>query len=168
MSRQQTLNEEQMTRRLLVTSAVALVLTTISSGCGKKSEGPPRASVAGTLTIDGKPIEGVEVHFVNPDHPQHGSFAVTDAEGKFRLVQGAVIGTNTVFFSKLEGDASMLNPDAGMDAGQMEAMAMGSGNNAAAQANIPKQIIPAEYATSESKLTFPVPEGGTTSADFSL
>jgi len=81
-----------------VVTLAFVTLLMLCLGCGGGSEGPPRAPVAGKLTIDGKPVEGVEVHFLNPDFSEHGSFAVTDAEGAFRLVQGAVPGTNTVFF----------------------------------------------------------------------
>jgi hypothetical protein len=136
-------------------------------GCGGGDDGPPRASVSGKLTIDGKPVEGVDVNFVHPDHPQHGSYAQTDAEGNFRLVQGAVVGVNTVFFSKVSSDMAMTDAEGGMDAGQFEAMAEGNPQNVKGGPKI-EQVIPPEYATSASKLTFNVPEGGTDSANFEL
>lgn len=148
---------------------MSLVALTIGCalGCGGSDEGPPRASVSGKLTIDGKPVPGVDVNFVHPDHPQHGSYAKTDEEGNFRLVQGAVVGVNTVFFSKVTGDLSLTDEEGGMDAGQLEAMAEGNPQAAKGGPKI-EQIIPPEYATSASKLTFNVPEGGTDSANFEL
>lgn len=152
--------------RAVMTSLVLLGLAGLL-GCGGGDDGPPRASVSGKLTIDGKPVPGVDVNFVHPDYPQHGSYAMTDEEGNFRLVQGAVVGTNTVFFSKVTGDTAMTDEEGGMDTGQFEAMAEGNTQNAQAGPKI-EQVIPPEYATSASKLTFNVPEGGTSSANFEL
>ena len=50
--------------------------------------------------MGGEPVEGVEVYFYTE---KFTGYATTNAEGKFRLVQGAAIGKNKVFFSKLEG-----------------------------------------------------------------
>lgn len=73
-------------------------------GCEK---GPEVAEVTGTVTVGGKPLEGVLVKFL-PD-PVSGtsgpsSFATTNAEGKFDLVydkqndlHGAVVGWHRVF-----------------------------------------------------------------------
>lgn len=148
-------------RALLCVSVVSLAI-----GCGGAISGPPRASVSGRLTIGGVAVEGVQVHFVNPEFPEHGSYAVTKAGGEFKLVQGAVPGTNTVFFSKIEGEGLVTDPEGGMDAGQFEAMAA-SGNGEAGDIG-PKQLVPAEYSSSNSKLTFSVPAGGTSAAIFDL
>ena len=137
----------------------------VIAGCGGEA-GPDTASVSGLLSIDGKPIPGVEVHFLNLEHPNHNALGVTNEEGKFRIVQGAVVGKNTVYFSKVEGGSVMTDAEGGMDAGQFEAMAAAAGT--AAKDLGPKQIVPKEYATPESKLTFDVPAGGTSSANFEL
>jgi len=51
-----------------------------------------------------------------------------------------------------------------MDAGQFEAMSTGADGKDLG----PTQVVPAEYSTSASKLTFAVPEGGSTDANFDL
>ncbi len=150
--------------------SIPLTLLSVSIffvGCGGGSNGPPRASVSGKVTIDGEPVEGVEVNFLNPEFPNYGSFAKTDAEGNYKLVQGAVPGVNTIFFSKVEGGDMALNPDEGIDAGQLEAMSVGN-NGGQSSVELPKQIIPEEYTDPSSKLTFPVPDGGTSDANFDL
>lgn len=144
---------------------LAAIGLSVFAGCGGGVEGPPRASVSGKLTIDGNPVPDVEVHFQNPEFPNHGSFAVTDSDGNFRLVQGAAIGLNKVYFSKVEGGEISSDPESGMDAGQFEAMSMG---NPDLEALGPKQIVPAAYTAAASKLTFDVPAGGTKSANFEL
>ncbi len=137
-------------------------------GCGGGGDdGPPRASVSGSVTINGKPVEGLEVHFINPDYPNNGSFGVTDSEGKFKFVKGAVVGLNNVFFSKVEGgDPGILNEE-GMDETQLEAMNAGQPRARKSETG-PKQIVPAEYTAEASKLTFEVPSGGTSKANFEL
>ncbi len=136
-------------------------------GCGGgEDDGPPRASVSGRVTIDGKPVEGVEVHFINPDYPNNGSFGLTDSEGNYRLAKGAVVGLNNIFFSKIVGDESILKEE-GMDAAQLEAMnAAGTPGGKGQQG--PKQLVPEEFTSEKSKLTFEVPAGGTTKANFDL
>ena len=138
------------------------------SGCGgSEDEGPPRASVSGRVMINGKPVEGVEVNFVNPDYPNNGSFGLTDAEGNYRLAKGAVVGLNNVFFSKIVGDENLLKEE-GMDAAQLEAMNTGGATPGGKAKQGPKQIVPEEFTSEKSKLTFEVPAGGTTKANFDI
>ncbi len=64
------------------------------------------ASLEGTVTLDGKPLEGIEVHFVpDGDKGTAGPRAVgtTDSKGKFTLTcgdlgSGALIGHHRVMF----------------------------------------------------------------------
>lgn len=138
-------------------------------GCGKKVSGPPRASVSGKVTLGGKAVEGIEVHFFNEEYPDYGAYGVTDASGNFRLVQGAVVGKNKVYFSKTEGTAPVtLDPESGMDAGQLEAMQIGNEKSVAVKELGIKELVPAQYTGANSKLTFQVPPEGADSANFDL
>ncbi len=139
---------------------VAIACLLLIPGCGES--GPRMEPVSGTVTLKGAPIEGADVYFV---HEQQVSVGKTDSEGHYDLVPGAVAGENKVYFSKIEGGASSEEDD-GMAEIEMEA-ARSSG--AGRKANVPKQIIPAEYSNaSNPKLSFTVPSGGSTSADFEL
>ncbi len=149
-------------------SAVRLILLipvligmAMSAGCGdgKKYKTAP---VAGTVTIDGKPIDGADVYFVGNGM---NAVAKTDAQGKYELLQGAVVGENKVYFSKIVGGT--LTQEEGIDAGQMEAMAAAQGP--AGMRSGPKQMIPAEFSDpANMNITLMVPDEGTSSADFSL
>lgn len=143
----------------------AVILFCSLQGCGGSDAGPERASVSGKLTIKGKPVPGVEVNFLNPEYPNYGSYAVTDSEGNFQLKVGAVPGENKIFFSKLQSGEIELNPDEGMDSGQLEAMAASAPKR---KKDKPEQLIPAEYADASSTLTFVVPENGTDEANFDI
>jgi hypothetical protein len=135
------------------------------SGCGESGpDAPDTASVSGTVTLNGDPVVGAEVSFIGKEFVGYGK---TDDDGKYTLAQGAVVGENLVTISKIEGEAGMeMDPDEGMDEGQFEAAA---GGDLDAVDVGPKQLIPVEFSDVEkSKLTFNVPTGGTSSADFTL
>ncbi|MCS6865324.1 MAG: hypothetical protein RMJ56_00715 [Gemmataceae bacterium] len=83
------------------------VLLTALVGC---TTSPQLAEVEGTVTLDGKPIEGVRVEFM-PDpeagHSGPNSTGVTDAQGRFQLrcenqQNGAVIGKHRVTLTDLK------------------------------------------------------------------
>jgi hypothetical protein len=148
----------------LVARISVITLSLILIGCGEKVSPGRGVPVSGTVTLDGKPIEGASVTFMNDTFV---GFGKTDASGKYRLVQGALPGTNKVTISKIEGGAEIVeNPDEGMDRGQMEAMAMG---NTGKTPTLPKDLIPAEYSDPrQTKLTYEVPATGGDGADFNL
>jgi hypothetical protein len=105
---------------------------------------------------------GVDVYFQTDSFAGYGK---TDSQGKYQLVQGAALGQNKVYFSKIEGGDVQLNADQGLDEGQLEAMMMDQG----AGAQGPRELIPRQFSDpAQTKLTFSVPEGGTDKADFKL
>jgi hypothetical protein len=135
------------------------------AGCNRGPSIPRTVPVSGVVTLGGKPLAGAEVYFVND---KFVAFGKTDSQGKYELVQGAVAGENNVYFSKMQGGSSA-NPGfavgEGMDEYQLSLASEGGGNKAKA----PKQVVPPEYCDGNNpKLNFPVPSGGTTSADFKL
>ena len=83
----------------LVWGAVAILLT---PGCGRPA--PALVPAEGTLTIAGKPAGDISLQFLPEElegEPRPTSFAITDAEGRFRLKtyegqEGAVEGMHTV------------------------------------------------------------------------
>lgn len=140
-------------------AACFLILWTL--GCGGSSQ-PSTEPVSGTVTIGGKAVAGVEVYFCGDGLVAYGK---TDGQGRYELVQGAIAGENKVYFTKVEGGNSTILAEDGMDDYQLQMMAQASGK----KANVPKQVVPAEYADAVNpKLSFLVPDGGTDSADFKL
>ncbi|MBS0205018.1 MAG: hypothetical protein JSS49_19090 [Planctomycetes bacterium] len=139
-------------------------------GCGREAQSTkgstPKAPVSGTITLGGKPLEGAEVYFYTAGFT---GFAKTDAAGKYRLVQGAAIGANKVFISKLEGGSQNAAPTddpvmALNDPGQLEAA-----QDANASRSSAKQLIPPEFSSqATTKLEFDVPEKGAKDVDFNL
>ncbi len=63
------------------------VLALAAVGCAKP--GPPLTEVKGTLSLDGKPLDGAVIRF-NPigETPGHGGIAVADSEGKYVAIAG--------------------------------------------------------------------------------
>ncbi len=131
------------------------------AGCSS-STGPETAMVSGTVYLDGAPAAAVDVKFMNGTH---SAFARTDAEGNFELATGAAVGENTVYFSKFDGAGFELNPDEGMDEGQLMAMR----DPGVPSVKAPKQLIPAPYSDpGKTTVSFVVPSGGSDAAEFKL
>lgn len=81
-------------------------------GCGGPA-GPPTEPVTGTVTLDGKPAEGVNVVF-SPTGGHKAASGITDASGRYQLTtlnpkDGAMVGSYTVAISKTQGDTVTVN-----------------------------------------------------------
>lgn len=79
-------------RTWLLLSVLAVV------GCG--SDGPELADVTGTVTLDGKPLQGARVTFA-PESKGSPSYGMTDAEGNYSLMysrdeSGAMVAKHNV------------------------------------------------------------------------
>jgi hypothetical protein len=137
--------------RLALGFVVVLVV-----GCG----GPRKfAPVSGTVTLDGKPLAGVDVSF-QPIAPEGaieagvGSNGKTDKDGHFTLKavtkqNGAVVGKHRVYISSLVQQAA-------------------SSDERFQRGGPPlTEKIPTKY-NANSKLEIEVPASGLTKADFAL
>ena len=75
---------------LVVLAAVVCCMT----GCGGGSETLLTGDVTGTITLGGRPLADADVYFMSQTGGFVG-FGKTDADGRYRLVQGAAPGANT-------------------------------------------------------------------------
>lgn len=144
-----------------------LILLVPAIGCSGDSGGFKGVDVSGTVLIDGKPLEGVEVYFFTD---KFEGFGKTNAEGKYQLVSGAAPGPNKIYFRKVNPEAvsGIDTSIPGMDAGQIAAMADAK-DKAASGGKKSSSLVPPEYSDPKTtKLSFPVPEGGTSNADFKI
>lgn len=128
------------------------VVLVFAAGCGNTKVVP----VSGRVTLANKPLAHATILFqpLSEDkNPGPGSSAKTDANGQFTLElmtgerKGAIVGEHKVSIVAYEGDGAV--PSSGSDM------------------VFRKALIPDEY-NAASKLTFTVPPGGTTKADFDL
>lgn len=148
----------------------AAALAAVAGGCGKSKKGPTfdLTPVAGTVTLDGKPLADADVGFyLQGTAPEgyYGSGAKTDAEGKYVLkagdALGAVPGQYKVTVSRLVGaDGAAIaaeEDEEGMDAEQLK---MGGDV---------KESMPAKYSDMEqTELTTTVEKGKADGYDFQL
>ena len=95
------------------TDWLALLLVVVLAGCGGIPDQPPLGTVTGTVTLDGKPLEFVEVSFV----PEVGrpSYGDTNGSGKYELTyvqrtKGAKVGKHTITVRSGNVDNSQLKP----------------------------------------------------------
>lgn len=143
---------------------IACIIAACLLGCGEDTSGPEMADVSGTVTLDGKPLLGAEIFFVAKGFEGYGR--IKD-DGRYSLVRGAPVGSCKVFIRKappMPGPVSGVDMSMeGMGEEQMKAMSEGAANQKE------KPLLPPEYTDPKSsKLSFDVPSGGTTSADFKL
>lgn len=90
-------------------------------GCGPALTPRPKVvPVSGKVLLDGKPVEGVTVQFLNKNSPRT-AVGVTDANGQFRLTtydtnDGAIVGDHVVTIFKpaagAAGGPELVNPSA--------------------------------------------------------
>jgi hypothetical protein len=122
--------------------------------------------VSGVVTKEGKPLAGVEVFFTTDKFEGYGK---TNDSGRYELINGAAVGTNKVFMKKFSptGGAGIDMSIPGMDQGQLDAMQAAQSKSNGKGAD-PSEIPPEYNDPRTTKLSFPVPEGGTESADFRL
>ena len=133
-------------------------------GCGA-ADNIPKADISGVVTLDGAPLAGVSVHFINEETGFAG-FGKTDSEGRYSLVQGAAVGSNRVIFEKFNKPAGFdEDPESGMDEGQLEAMSFDNGAEGV-QTSVGNQI-PDIYGDN-STLKYQVTASDATDADFKL
>jgi hypothetical protein len=149
----------------------ALLMVTFLAGCSDKR--PPVARAGGSVTLDGKPVEGVKVMFHPADGGARFSYGVTDSQGKFRLStfgmnDGALIGRHKVAVVKVDTssqptfDPKELSQTGYGGKGYQDMMGVGR-----AKPPETKHLIPAKYANhAESGIELEVEAGK--SNDFEL
>lgn len=128
-------------------------------GCTAESPNPERPNlqpVTGVVTLDGKPLVGAVVTFLNLD--EHGTLTVgeTDAEGAYRLTYlgaaGTAPGPYRVAVSYLMGTE-----------GQVIGLARRSTLAPTAELNSAKELLPPKYSDlGRTELKATVPGGGGT------
>lgn len=152
---------------------LSLLSSVLLTGCSSSS-GPETVSVSGIVTLNGQPLDNAEIYFMGDGLT---GFGRTNSEGKYQLVQGAVSGVNQVFISKKNGTSpETLVPGfggEGLDEGQLQAAADSASSDPYIHRKMAKQlpaeVVPFEYSDpDQTKLSYPVPRGGTSTADFHL
>ncbi|QDT54931.1 hypothetical protein Pan44_29710 [Caulifigura coniformis] len=81
--------------------AASLLFAITLSGCGGGDDGPPRAEVTGTVTLDGKLVEGAGLQFISEGPTGITAYGRSDANGQYVMHfgasrTGAGIGKNRV------------------------------------------------------------------------
>jgi len=150
--------------------ATGLLALTLVIGCGKSGN---FATVSGTVTYNGNPVEGAQVAFhstVEVEGKKQSSYAAqTDSSGKYVIASvgkdpGIPPGLYKVTVTKWEGKGP---PVEGQDAGQMEAAA--SDLAASGKGGGPNNLLPKEYATvGATKLSATLEPGKNADVNFAL
>jgi hypothetical protein len=137
-----------------------VLLAGFALGCGAGSKPYKTAAVSGRVTLDGKPLARARVTFLPVHDPKAGAVSgpeahgETDADGRYELKtvfgdRGATMGSNRVMISTRKTEPRPDNPDA-------------------PHREVFPEKVPNKYFTEKAPLTYDVPAGGTTAADFQL
>lgn len=135
----------------MVSLAAAAVVTLAVTGCGSGDRPTVKtAPVSGVVQMDGQPLAGAEVNFLNTDY---AGVAETDANGRFEMT--AQPGNNKVFIVKYQGVS-----------GTFDATMIGGGDMAGSG---PKLLVPPKFSDpSKTELNFNVSDSGNTDANFEI
>jgi hypothetical protein len=137
-------------RRVL--STVVMVLG-VAAGCGQKVQGPERATIAGTVKLDGQPIEYGSILFT-PDAGVRGTAAgATIRNGRYELTaeKGPTLGANRVVIRALTKSGRKVQSPTARTGEMIDEMV--------------ESVAPA--FNSETKLKFEIKSGSNT-ADFEV
>ncbi len=94
--------------RSVVMTTLLLIFSTFLVGCGGEGDTLNRQPVAGTITLDGKPLEKGSITFM-PADPQKGNVASAEiSAGTYKIEpsQGLVPGGYRVIISSPSGDTA--------------------------------------------------------------
>ena len=140
-----------------------LSATLLLTACTPAPTGPPVVPAEGTVLLDDKPLSGANVMFEpqGDTRGDRGSFATTDANGKFAIAspdgkrKGTAVGHYKVVINKLvtpEGKDFVPDPNSGPeDTGGF------------------REVLPKTYSDAAvSTLTAEVPPTGTKTLEFKL
>ncbi|MDB5334627.1 MAG: hypothetical protein JWN70_246 [Planctomycetaceae bacterium] len=141
-----------MSIKASVIAGVSLLCLTMSCGCSGGSSVPKPVPVSGTITLDGKPLQGARVTF---DSDQRPAVGITSDDGSYKLALGALPGEYRVAIGDPPGNAGMTRP--------MAAPAVGEKPEP-----VPVEL-PLKYSDpQQTALRFTVPDHGSDVADFTL
>jgi len=148
--------------------ALTGLVISMATGCsGDPAYGPPLAPVFGTVTLDGRPLEGATIVFM-PKGDGTMSMAVSDPAGKYVMRtgsgrEGAVVGEHNVTVQLAIGPPPA--PVTPVDDGLAPALPNEIPGGAAAAVKKPAAkttfVVPEKYGKAEtSGLGTTVPDGG--------
>lgn len=143
----------------LLFRCLLLLIVAIVVGCSSDVQNPARPvlePVSGVVTLDGKPLAGAVVTFLNLDERGTLTVGETDAEGTYRLsylgTPGTAAGPYRVAVSYLMGTE-----------GQVIGLARRSTTSPTEELNSAKELLPPQFSDlGRSTLKVTVPPGGGT------
>lgn len=143
-------------------------------GCNSGSKRPPTYQVSGTVTYQGKPLEGAMVTFVPADGVQvEAATGITDSSGKFKLTtytadDGANAGDFLVKVAKYDGKKPTKEEQEAYVVSYEEEQKMQFATDEKPQPPA-KNLLPPKYGyEGTSGITFSVTKAGPNTIDIKL
>jgi hypothetical protein len=104
-----------------VSARVLMLLVTgmapMLSGCGGTDEGPPRATVRGTVTLDDAPLKQGVIRFVPTGETEGPKSSLPIVNGRFKADEdaGPLVGSHRVEIESTDDGGYPLNDEAGLE-----------------------------------------------------
>ena len=145
-------------------SVVCLTLVSLV-GCGGGVGGPATVPAEGVVTLDGAPVEGATIVFIDANGSSNTGNGFSDAEGKFALSfvegkSGIVPGT---YMATIQKNVEIKLKAGDLQGEEGEHAAEGGGDQAGVE-----NILPLKYQSPKPDFTFTVPQEGTTDLKIEL
>lgn len=145
--------------------SIAALSLTFFVGCGGGVGGPPTVPAEGIVTLDGTPVEGATIVFIDANGSSNSGNGATDAEGKFSLSfvegkGGIVPGT---YMATVQKNVEIELKPGDLAGEEGEHAAEGGGTQAGVE-----NVLPLKYMSPKPDFTFTVPEGGVTDLKLEL
>jgi hypothetical protein len=133
---------------------LSLALGLAQIGCSRSKDDLPREPVAGTVTMDGKPLPEAAIQFTPTGETKATGVVAKVEDGKFSIPreEGLVPGTYMVSISHAE---------------QQEIKSKKAAGSLSKSTKMGKEQIPARFNT-QSKLTAEIKKGGVSDLSFPL
>lgn len=138
---------------------IALVAVPLVGGCSRGGL-PGLQPVTGTVTYQGKPVDGALISFVSEGQTRAAT-AVSQADGSFELytleTPGAEPGKYIVVVTKVETPAGSNEPDPGFNEQGVDLSMLQAAQSAGKPQPKPAELLPVKYSNPEtSPLRFEV------------
>lgn len=150
-------------RNAVYSTLLGILCFSLLAGCSDSNKGPRTVPVEGVVTLDGQPIEGASVVFID-DGGQYPAQGRSDADGKFSLSAfeyktGAVPGSYKATVSRTVVETAGDEVPAGSEEAEHAGEAAGQRVY---------NDLPGKYAAPSGILAFTVPEDGVTDLKIEL
>lgn len=133
-------------------------------GCGGPG-GPATVPAEGVVTLDGEPVEGATIVFIDASGGSNSGNGFSDAQGKFELsfIEGKSGMMPGTYMATVQKNVEIKLKPGDLEGEEGEHASEGGGDQAGV-----KNVMPLKYQSPKPDFTFTIPAEGTTDLKLDL